>query len=287
MVFNKNLTIGEGGILPFSHLLEKDTWFSRTFKTFCEENKIPLNKRLSDVSENDKNLLLKGTGDKEYYVEGENKWGRETVIREPFRGILNELREKYQSTESMFLRAQIERFMRFDFIKNATEKITKREEEIAKLIIKEIKQRLSFLLDVGLDYLTLSRGAQTLAGGEAQRIRLASQIGSGLTGVLYVLDEPSIGLHQRDNRKLIDTLKKLRDLGNTVLVVEHDQETMEDSDYIVDFGPGAGENGGNIISKGTVEEIKKDKNSITGEYLSGRKQIRSIASEEKSNGNPL
>jgi len=132
------------------------------------------------------------------------------------------------------------------------------EKTIGNLILKEIKQRLSFLLDVGLDYLTLSRGAQTLAGGESQRIRLASQIGSGLTGVLYVLDEPSIGLHQRDNQKLIDTLKKLRDLGNTVLVVEHDEETMEQSDYIIDFGPGAGENGGKIVSKGTIDEIKND-----------------------------
>lgn len=324
LVFNSNLTIGEGGILPFSHLLEKDTWFSRTFKTFCEENDIPLNKRLSDVSDEKKNLLLKGTGDKEYYVEGENRWGNKTAIREPFKGVLHELKQKYQSTESMFLRSQIERFMRyeecpqcngarlkkqalsitlddksivevadmsientFEFIKNLTTKITKREEEIAKIILKEIKQRLSFLLDVGLDYLTLSRGAQTLAGGEAQRIRLASQIGSGLTGVLYVLDEPSIGLHQRDNRKLIDTLKKLRDLGNTVLVVEHDQETMEDSDYIVDFGPGAGENGGNIIAKGSVDEIKKDKNSITGAYLSGRKKINTVSIPTEENGKVL
>jgi excinuclease ABC subunit A len=137
------------------------------------------------------------------------------------------------------------------------------------------------LVDVGLDYLTLSRGAQSLAGGEAQRIRLASQIGSGLTGVLYVLDEPSIGLHQKDNKKLIETLKKLRDLGNTVLVVEHDQETMEQSDYIVDFGPEAGQGGGKIISKGTIEEIKKDKNSLTGLYLSGAKKIRTNIQESK------
>jgi excinuclease ABC subunit A len=154
--------------------------------------------------------------------------------------------------------------------------ISDREKTIGNMILKEIKQRLSFLLDVGLDYLTLSRGAQTLAGGESQRIRLASQIGSGLTGVLYVLDEPSIGLHQRDNQKLIDTLKKLRDLGNTVLVVEHDEETMEQADYIIDFGPGAGENGGKIIAKGTINEIKNDEKSLTGQYLSGRKQIKMV-----------
>lgn len=324
LVFNKNLSINEGGILPFSHLLERDTWFSRTFNTFCKENDIPLNKRLSEVSESKKDLLLKGTGDKEYYVEGENRWGKETAIYEPFQGIIHELLERYQGAESMFMKSQIERFMRyetcpvcdasrlkkeslsitvdnksiidvcntsisesFEFAKNLEAKISKREFEIARLVLKEIKERLTFLLDVGLDYLTLSRSATTLAGGEAQRIRLASQIGSGLTGVLYVLDEPSIGLHQRDNKKLIDTLKKLRDLGNTVLVVEHDQETMENSDFILDFGPGAGEKGGKIISQGTVDEIKKDKNSITGEYLSKRKKIQSIRTEKISNGKNL
>lgn len=324
LVFNKNLSINEGGILPFTHLLERDTWFSRTFKTFCEENGIPLSKKLSEVSEGKKDILLKGTGEKEYYVEGENRWGRKTAIHEPFKGVIHELTERYQDAESMFMRSQIERFMRYEvcpvcngsrlkkeslsvtvdnksivevcdisiedsfiFAKSLEEKISKREFDIARLILKEIKERLTFLLDVGLDYLTLSRGAQTLAGGEAQRIRLASQIGSGLTGVLYVLDEPSIGLHQRDNKKLIDTLKKLRDLGNTVLVVEHDQETMENSDYIIDFGPGAGENGGKIISLGTVDEIKKDKNSITGGYLSGRIKIESIRSEKSSNGKSL
>jgi excinuclease ABC subunit A len=164
----------------------------------------------------------------------------------------------------------------FNFFNGLNAVISDREKAIGNLILKEIKQRLSFLLDVGLDYLTLSRGAQTLAGGEAQRIRLASQIGSGLTGVLYVLDEPSIGLHQRDNQKLIDTLKKLRDLGNTVLVVEHDEETMRQADYIIDFGPGAGENGGKIVSKGSISEIKADLGSLTGQYLSGKKQIRLV-----------
>ncbi len=324
LVFNKNLSINEGGILPFTHLLERDTWFSRTFRTFCKENGIEMGKRLSEIPEAKKDLLLKGTGDKEYYVEGENRWGRETAINEPFIGILHELLERYQGAESMFMRSQIEKFMRyetcpacngsrlkkeslsitvdsksivevcdisisdsFNFVKGLEIKISKREMEISKLILKEIKERLTFLLDVGLDYLTLSRGAQTLAGGEAQRIRLASQIGSGLTGVLYVLDEPSIGLHQRDNKKLIETLKKLRDLGNTVLVVEHDQETMENSDFILDFGPGAGENGGKIVAQGTIEQIKKDKNSITGEYLSNRKKIVSLNSQKTTDGKSL
>ena len=311
LVFNNNLSISEGGILPYSNLFENDTWFSRTFIKFCEENNIPLKKRLSEISHDKKELLLKGTGEKIYEIVGENRWGRLTQIYEPFRGMLFDLKEKYQSTDSIFLKSRIEKFMRYEictscngarlkkeslvitiegksivnacdmsiadtleFIKKLISMLPPREIEISKLILKEIRERLLFLVDVGLDYLTLSRGAQSLAGGEAQRIRLASQIGSGLTGVLYVLDEPSIGLHQKDNKKLIETLKKLRDLGNTVLVVEHDQETMEQSDYIVDFGPGAGEQGGKIIAKGNISEIKDNPNSLTGQYLSGVKKIK-------------
>ena len=311
LVFNDNLSISEGGILPLSNLLSHDTWFTRTFKTFADQNGIPINQRLSEMSQEKKELLLEGTGEREYFVHGENRWGKDTTITENFPGVLKELKNRYQNTESMFFKAQIEKFMRYEtcpacsgsrlknealsvtindvaidklcnmpideslsFITNLNSVITKRELEIGNLIIKEIKERLTFLTNVGLDYLTLSRGAQTLAGGEAQRIRLASQIGSGLTGVLYVLDEPSIGLHQRDNKKLIETLKKLRDLGNTVLVVEHDEETMMESDYIVDFGPKAGSEGGEIISKGDIAHIKKDKNSLTGRYLSGAKKIK-------------
>jgi len=318
LIFNDNLTINEGGILPYSNMISHDTWFTRTFKTFCIENKIPLTERLSKVTQKQRELLLNGTGNKTYIVEGENRWGRETEIVETFKGIIEDLKKRYESTESSFFKSQIEKYMRsvtcsdcngkrlkkdalfvtinkksiaevsdlavseaFKFIKNIEELISKRENEIGRLILKEIRQRLSFLIDVGLDYLTLSRGAHTLAGGEAQRIRLASQIGSGLTGVLYVLDEPSIGLHQRDNKKLIDTLKKLRDLGNTVLVVEHDEETMKASDMIIDFGPGAGEKGGNIIAKGTVDEIMKNPSSQTGEYLSGRKKINIFNKQSK------
>ena len=319
LVFNNNLSINEGGILPFGSQLESDTWFSRTFRQFCNENNISLTKRLLEADMDNKELLLKGTGDKEYIVAGENRWGIQTQIHEPFKGILWELRQKYQSTDSMFLKSRIERFMRYetceacqgkrlkkeatsvtinkksivdvsdmtvidayDFINKLADVMSSKEKEISNLIIKEVKQRLSFLIDVGLDYLTLSRGAQTLAGGEAQRIRLASQIGSGLTGVLYVLDEPSIGLHQKDNKKLIETLKKLKNLGNTVLVVEHDRETMENSDFIIDFGPGAGELGGRIVAKGTPEEIKKDRDSLTGQYLSGRRNINVYSSSERS-----
>lgn len=313
LVFNKNLSIGEGGIMPFSNLMSHDTWFARTFKVFAKENSISLTDRLSEISKEKKELLLNGTGDEEYYVEGENRWGRKTSIYEPFKGIVNELKSKYESSESSWIKSQIEKYMRYEtcplckgarlkkealsitidgksivgvadmsisdsfaFINTLTPKISGREQEISRIILKEIKQRLTFLLDVGLDYLTLSRGAQSLAGGEAQRIRLASQIGSGLTGVLYVLDEPSIGLHQRDNKKLIDTLKKLRDLGNTVLVVEHDEETMRQSDLMIDFGPGAGEQGGEIIAKGTIEEIIKNQKSLTGQFLSGKRKIKII-----------
>jgi len=318
LILNDNLTINEGGIVPFFNIGTSDTWFSRTFKTFCDENDIPLTKRIGELSVEQKHLLLFGTGEKKYLVEGENRFGRETMIEEAFRGIAWELKRKYNESESQFLKTQIDKFMRFDvcpdckggrlkkealsitlndksimdvsqmsieksltFIADLPQSISPREQEISKMILREIGERLQFLVDVGLEYLTLQRGAATLSGGEAQRIRLASQIGSGLTGVLYVLDEPSIGLHQRDNSKLIDTLKKLRDLGNTVLVVEHDQETMEASDYIFDFGPGAGEQGGKIISEGTIDEIKKDKESITGKYLSGKKQIHVQKSESE------
>lgn len=310
LVFNDNLTINEGGILPFFNLSTSDTWFSRTFKTFCTETDIPLDVPLGELSSSQKDLLLYGTGKKEYNVRGENRFGRETTISEPYQGISYELKQKYSTSESQFIRSQIEKFMRYEtcsschgsrlrgealsvtiqgksivdvstmpighaltFVGALPQSLSPREQEIGKLILREITERLRFLVDVGLSYLTLNRSAATLAGGEAQRIRLASQIGSGLTGVLYVLDEPSIGLHQRDNTRLIQTLKKLRDLGNSVLVVEHDQETMEESDYIFDFGPGAGEHGGQIVSQGTYEELTKDKASMTGAYLSGKKKI--------------
>lgn len=316
LVINENLSVSEGGIMPFTNLLSHDTWFSRTFRTFCEENGIPLHARLSTIAEEKKKLLLFGTGEKEYRVKGENRWGRDTVIHEPFHGVLAELKRRYQESESSMVKAQVEKFMRYEecsechggrlkkealsvtldkksivdvsdmsiskallFVENLKTILSKKEQDIAKLVLKELQSRLTFLVNVGLDYLTLSRGAQTLAGGEAQRIRLASQIGSGLTGVLYVLDEPSIGLHQRDNTRLIETLKKLRDLGNTVIVVEHDEETMFAANYVVDFGKGAGVYGGTIIAQGTPEEIMKNPESLTGKYLSGQKKIHVVRTE--------
>lgn len=317
LTLNDNLSIAEGGILPFSNTFTHDSWFSRTMKTFVEENHLSLTTKLGDFSKDQKNLLFFGTGSKQYEVKGENRWGRMTTIHEPFYGIIEEVKRRYKETESIFLKSQIEKYMRYEvcpectgsrlkpealsvtidgksivsvadmairsaltFIESLPALLSDRENHIGKLILKEIRERLNFLVDVGLDYLTLSRSAVTLAGGEAQRIRLASQIGSGLTGVLYVLDEPSIGLHPKDNAKLIQTLKKLRDLGNTVLVVEHDQETMEEADMIVDIGPGAGIHGGNIIAFGTLQEIKNDPNSLTGKYLSGKKKIKIEAAEK-------
>ena len=173
----------------------------------------------------------------------------------------------------------------YDFVENL--KLTKSQQEIAKILLEELKSRLKFLLDVGLEYLTLDRMAGSLSGGEAQRIRLATQIGSALTGVLYVLDEPSIGLHQKDNAKLIKTLKRMRDLGNTVIVVEHDEETMMESDYIADIGPGAGKDGGNVVFFGTPEEILKCDKSITGQYLSGKKVIPIPSSRRKGTGKSI
>lgn len=313
LVLNPNLTLTEGGILPYAGMFEHDSWRSRIIKTVCEEVGINITKTISFLTENQKKILLYGTGDKIHEVMGKNRYGRETTIYETYTGVLSDLEKRYQETESEYIRQEIEKYMRQelcptckgdrlkkeaigitidkksivsvsqlpinqirDWVKNiyqSKEILSERERTIAGPIMKEIEARLTFLISVGLEYLTLSRSAATLAGGESQRIRLASQIGSGLTGVLYVLDEPSIGLHQRDNRKLIETLKKLRDLGNTVIVVEHDRETIEESDYIFDFGPGAGDHGGKIIAQGSIEQIKKDPNSLTGQYLSGKKKI--------------
>lgn len=322
LVLNPRLTISEGGILPFANLMEHDTWFARVVRTFCDENAIPLNVPIGQLSDEKKYFLLYGTGDQVYRVEGTNRQGEDTQIYETFQGFIKELERRYKVTDSDYIRREIEKFMRyevcktcggtrlkkealsvtvdgktiyeittnsvddaFNFSHGLYQKISGTEKTIAAPILKELVARLQFLQSVGLTYLTIDRSTATLAGGEAQRIRLASQIGSGLSGVLYVLDEPSIGLHPRDNRKLIDTLVKLRDLGNSVIVVEHDQETMETSDYIVDFGPKAGREGGEIIAQGTPNEIKQDPNSITGKYISGKKKIKRVAQNHEITAN--
>ncbi len=310
LVFSPELTIMEGGILPFSTMFEHETWYGRLVLAMCKEVGISTNKQIKELTSSDKQIILDGTGDKTYSVHGNNRFGRETTIHETFTGIIKELERRHQESESDWVRDEIRRFMRekvcpeclgtrlkkealsitiqklsisevtsfsiskcIEWVESLSQSISLRETEIGKLIIKEILGRLRFLTSVGLEYLTLGRVAGSLSGGEAQRIRLASQIGSGLTGVLYVLDEPTIGLHPRDDQKLIDTLKNLRDLGNSVVVVEHDSAMMKQSDYIVDFGPGAGKLGGEVIAEGTPEEIEKNPKSITGQYLSGKKKI--------------
>lgn len=311
LAIRPELSITEGGILPFARMFLHDTWFSRVVTSVAQKYGIDPRAPLKNMSEKQKHILLYGTGDEYHHVTGENRFGDHTAIEEKYPGIVAELKRRYVESESDFVRSEIEKYMREEVCgtcggkrlkKEAltvtidkstiadvsafsitdclawvgsllTQEISETERTIALPIVKEIKARLSFLHAVGLDYLTLARGAVSLSGGEAQRIRLASQIGSGLSGVLYVLDEPSIGLHQKDNSALIHTLKMLRDLGNTVIVVEHDRETMEEADYIVDFGPGAGEHGGAVVAKGSLQDIINTKSSITGQFLSGKRKI--------------
>ncbi len=319
-ILNPILSIAEGGVLPWSKLGESETWFSRLIQAVGKEYGFDLNTRIEKLSEKSREVLLYGAGKEEFKVEGKNREGRFTHFYSTFEGLVVNLERRYQETESEYVKKEIEKYMTTEecpicrgarlkpealsitvdklnisevtsfSIRMALEWFTslkfpvlnEREITISNPILKEIISRLQFLVDVGLDYLTLNRASMTLAGGEAQRIRLASQIGSGLSGVLYVLDEPSIGLHQRDNTKLIETLKRLRGLGNTVVVVEHDQETMEAADYIVDFGPGAGEHGGEIVAQGTLKEIMDNPNSLTGKYLSGKKRVETDESLKRS-----
>ncbi|KKU25703.1 MAG: UvrABC system protein A [Microgenomates group bacterium GW2011_GWA2_46_16] len=316
-VINPNLSISEGGILPFAKMFFHDTWFSRVVTTVVREHGIDLRAPLGRMTKLQRDALLYGTGEKNYLVRGKNRFGEETAISESYPGVVNELKRRYSESQSDFVRDEIKKYMREEVCQDCSGTRLKKEaltvtvgelsvsevtamsveachawitklgetltssndRTIATPILKEIAARLQFLISVGLTYLTLARTATTLSGGEAQRIRLASQIGSGLSGVLYVLDEPSIGLHQRDNKKLIATLKKLRDLGNTIIVVEHDRETMEESDWIVDFGPGAGEHGGTVVAEGTISHIKNNPHSLTGKFLTGKRAIkREIAS---------
>lgn len=309
VVMNPNLSILEGGIFPWSKMVETSSWMMGVVEAVSKHYDFSLKIPIKDYPEKIKNLILYGAPNETFKVRfsGQNHSG---TFNSKFEGVIPNLERRYKETNSDYVREEIEKYMVkepcptclgtrlkkevlsvvidelnisdvtalsigevFAWSEALKKKISEKEKQIASPILKEILTRLKFLLDVGLDYLTLNRGSATLAGGEAQRIRLASQIGSGLSGVLYVLDEPSIGLHQRDQKRLITTLKHLRELGNTVLVVEHDLETMLESDYIIDFGPGAGEHGGKVVSVGTPSEIMKDKNSITGKYLSGKKVV--------------
>jgi len=307
IVPNADLSIEEGAIAPFATGASR--WYGRLLKATGDEFDIPIDKPWSKLTAKQKKLLLFGSAqNRTFTVRYRNRYGRSRSYTTHWEGVIPTLQRRHSDTDSDHSRDRIEGYMRevpcgtcagarlnevslavrvagrnIDELCAASIgeaakiidglSLNERESIIAAPIIKEIDARLNFLLDVGLDYLTLNRSAATLAGGEAQRIRLASQIGSGLEGVLYVLDEPSIGLHQRDNRRLIETLQNLRDLGNTVLVVEHDQETIVEADWVVDIGPGAGEHGGEIIYSGPAEGLAGIPGSITGDYLEGLRSI--------------
>lgn len=312
LVPNPDLTLGEGAIAPWSQGKATTEYWLRLLAGLGEELGFDLNTPFKDLPAKIRAAILDG---KDYKVEVSyrNRFGRERRYTSGFEGVKAYIKRKHEETESDFARDRYEQYMRQvacpscggarlnptilgvkvggKSIAEVTElsladalafvrglQLSAREAKIGEQVLKEIDARLQFLLDVGLDYLTLSRSAGTLSGGEAQRIRLATQIGSGLVGVLYVLDEPSIGLHQRDNRRLIETLTKLRDMGNTLIVVEHDEDTMREADWIVDVGPGAGEHGGEIVHSGSFEELLKNTRSITGDYMAGRRSIEVPAS---------
>ena len=303
---DRSLSLDDGAILPWQPI--SSNYYPQMLSQACEAFDIDTTVPFEDLPKKKQSIVLNGSGTKKFHFHYKNDFGsvRDTMI--PFEGVLNNISRRYHETNSDFTRNQMQQYMTElechvchgkrlnrealsvkvrgedigDISSYSVEKahtffdelsLSDTDTTIAAPIKKEIKDRLSFLRNVGLDYLTLNRKAGTLSGGEAQRIRLATQIGSNLSGVLYILDEPSIGLHQRDNNRLIDSLKKMRDLGNTLVVVEHDEDTMRAADYLIDIGPGAGENGGEVVAMGTPEEIEQHPDSIAGAYLSGKKAI--------------
>ena len=316
----KDKSILQGAIAPWGEgRLKEDSWNFAILKSLCKKYNFSLDTPINQLPREVIDVLLYGTKG-ERLVVNYKKDGREVKYNYIFEGIINELRRRYMETGSDFIKEEIENYMsdnpcpkckgarlkpealsvkvdgkninelcslsvkeELEFIE--TLHLSEKNKIISDQIVKEISARLKFLIDVGLDYLTLSREARTLSGGESQRIRLATQIGSALVGVLYILDEPSIGLHQRDNDKLIATMKNLRDIGNTLVVVEHDEDTIREADYIVDIGPRAGEHGGEIIVAGDLEAVKNCKESITGQYLTGEKKIEVPKERRKGNGN--
>ena len=311
---NPRLTILEGAIRPWSKTASTSTWYMAGLKAMADKNSIPLDKPIGKLGKEELKKILFGTGDQNYIVNGYSM---------KYEGIIPNLERRYKETKSDYIRSEIEKYMInrncpicrgkrlrpeilgvsingkniidvsemtidlcFNFFNSLSDHLNNEQKKIASQIIKEIKERLTFLLNVGLPYLTINRSASTLSGGEAQRIRLATQIGSGLQGVLYILDEPSIGLHQKDNGRLLKTLNSLRDLGNSILIVEHDEETIRSADWVIDIGPGAGEHGGEIIFQGTVKELEKS-NSLTGQYLSGKKKVATPKIRRLGNGNKI
>lgn len=318
---NKDLTIRKGAIKASGWYYAEGSISEMYYVGLGKEYGFTLDTPIKDMSAKAVNAILYGTGGKRIEMYRENEFGSNRYLNE-FEGVVNNLERRFRETSSEWMKEEIATVMNgvncpdchgqrlkptslavtvgginlaqlsdmsvrqeLDFLNDI--QLTEQQHLIGDGILKEVRERLGFLQSVGLDYLTLSRGAAGLSGGESQRIRLATQIGSALTGVLYVLDEPSIGLHQRDNDKLITTLKRLRDLGNSLIVVEHDEDTMRQADYIIDVGPGAGVHGGEIVAEGTIEDICKAKKSITGEYLSGRKRISVPQTRRPGNGKAL
>ena len=310
-------TLAKGGIEPLAGMDDQNIYIKK-LEIVCKKYNIDMNKKMKDFTKKELDIILDGTKEPVLF-KFKTRSGNEMNSLEPYEGIAANLERRYFETNSEFIRDWLSKYMveltcttcngkrlkegvlsvlinnkniidltdmnidsLYEFFENL--KLSKEKEEIARLLIKEIKSRLEFLHNVGLGYLTLSRSASTLSGGEAQRIRLATQIGSRLTGVLYVLDEPSIGLHQRDNERLINSLLNMRDLGNTLIVVEHDTDTMLKADYLVDIGPGAGDHGGKVVASGTPTEVMNNKDSLTGNYLSGRLKIEVPKTRRKGNG---
>ncbi|HEX2275255.1 MAG TPA: excinuclease ABC subunit UvrA, partial [Acidimicrobiales bacterium] len=306
VVPNPDLTIEEGAVAPWAGA--RGEYFHRVLVAVADAYGFRTTTPWRKLKKSEQKVLLYGSGTRQVHVQYRNRYGRHRSYHTHYEGVVPYLQRRHSEAESDYMREQIEGYMRevacpecggarlkpeslgvtvaglniFELCDLSIEKaaaflatleLSERDRMIAERVVREVNARMRFLLDVGLDYLTLNRSAGTLAGGEAQRIRLASQIGSGLVGVLYVLDEPSIGLHQRDNRKLVDTLLRLRDLGNTVIVVEHDEDTIRVADHIVDIGPGAGEHGGEVVVAGTVDDLVAAKQSLTGQYLARKRSI--------------
>ncbi len=320
---NPRLTLAEGAILPWANMLSRESWNYRILKAVAKRHGFDVNTPIGKLTDKQRGIILYGTGDEEYSVQMDSdKFSGDFMTK--FEGVVPNLERRYKETDSEFARKQIEKFMETElcsscngarlrpevlsvkiadinivdiasmsiislnkFFDQLPKNLSERENEIARLIVQEVKGRLSFLEQVGLGFLTLDRAANTLSGGEAQRIRLATQIGSKLQGVIYVLDEPSIGLHQKDNEKLIKTLRELQSIGNTVIVVEHDEDMMREADYLLEIGPGAGKHGGEVVATGTPKELMATKKSVTGQFLSGEKQIIIPKSRKKGNGNFL
>jgi excinuclease ABC subunit A len=321
LVLDLSRSIRKGGILPWGNPLTT-TYYSGLVHAVSQAYSIDLDAPLREVTDDQRRVLLYGAGDRLFTVRYRDSRGRIREWQTRFEGIVNNLERRYRETQSDYAREEIEKFMSWrecPSCRGARLKpevlavtvagrsivevtrlsvreclrffesidLTEKQQMIARQVLKEIRERLSFMINVGLDYLTLDRSAGTLSGGEAQRIRLATQIGSSLVGVLYILDEPSIGLHPRDNGRLIGTLKGLRDLGNTVIVVEHDQETILSADHVIDIGPGAGEDGGRVVCSGPVDQIIACEESVTGQYLSGRRSVPVPQTRRRCNGNYL